>query len=94
MSEDIIIVQHLDGTRLRLWFRDGSVGEIDLAEIVEFTGIFEPLNDPEFFKQVRINPEAGCIEWPNGADLDPLVLYSAVTGEPIVLSGNRLMVDV
>jgi hypothetical protein len=47
--------------------------------------VFEPLSDPEFFSQVRVDEDAGTIVWPNGADLDPLVLHSKVTGIPIAL---------
>lgn len=50
-----------------------------------FVGVFEPLRDPAFFAQVRVDPEAGTLVWPNGADLDPLVLHSRVTGRPITL---------
>ena len=46
-------------------------------------GVFEPLKDPAFFRQVRLNGEAGTIEWPNGVDLCPDVLYSRATGIPI-----------
>lgn len=53
--------------------------------MISFDGVFEPLRDPAFFSQVRVDPEAGTIVWPNGADLDPLVLHSRVTGVPITL---------
>jgi hypothetical protein len=36
---------------------------------------FEPLSDPTFFAQVRVDEDLGTITWPNGADLDPLVLH-------------------
>jgi hypothetical protein len=41
------------------------------------------LKDRACFAQVRVGPEFGTIVWPNGADLDPLVLYSRITGSPL-----------
>lgn len=41
------------------------------------------MQDMEFFKQVRVDPEAGTIVWPNGVDFCPDVLYSLATGKPI-----------
>ena len=69
--------------RLQLRFEDGVEGIIDLAEIIQFTGVFAPLKDRDYFVQVRVNPDAGTICWPDEADLDPDVLYALVTGEPI-----------
>jgi len=69
--------------RLLLRFDDGAEGEIDIQKMTTFEGVFEPLKDPAFFSQVRVDHEAGTIVWPNGADLDPLVLHSKITGIPI-----------
>jgi hypothetical protein len=46
-------------------------------------GVFEPLDDPAYFQQVRLSAGGGTIEWPNGVDLCPDVLYSKATGIPI-----------
>jgi hypothetical protein len=61
---------------VELIFKDGSVGQVDLApSIVGRGGVFEALNDPSVFGQVRVDPESGTIVFPNGVDLDPDVLY-------------------
>ena len=59
-------------------------GELDLGKMVSFRGVFEPLRDEAEFARVRVDPDTGTIVWPSGADLCPDVLYSAVTGKPIV----------
>jgi hypothetical protein len=62
-----------------------AAGEVDLGSTLSFHGVFAPLRDIAEFAKVRVNPEFGTIVWPNGADLDPDVLYSTITGEPIDL---------
>ena len=83
MLKDIVKVKPLKDLRLHLEFEDGVKGEVDIRRLVKFRGVFEPLEDEAFFAQVEVNPEWGTIFWPNGADLDPGVLYSMVTGEKI-----------
>ncbi len=83
MLKDIVEVRPLDGYRLFLRFEDAVEGEVDVAKMIRFGGVFAPLEDREKFREVRVNRDTGTICWPNGADLDPDVLYSSVTGEPI-----------
>jgi hypothetical protein len=83
MLKDVTSVQPLDGYRLHIQFEDGVEGAVNLAEIISFTGVFAPLKDHAYFVQVYVNPDLGTICWPNGADIDPDVLYALVTGEPI-----------
>lgn len=45
-------------------------------------GVFRPLEDPAYFSQVRVDPESGAIEWHNGVDFCPDVVYSLATGKP------------
>lgn len=63
-------VTHLQDFNLRITFSDGSTRVVDLSDQLDGE-VFEPLRDPAFFSAVRINPETGTIEWPNGADFAP-----------------------
>jgi hypothetical protein len=81
--KDIVEVHPLDGYRLRLRFEDGAEGVIDLAQLVPFSGVFAPLRERSEFILVQVNSELGTVCWPSGADLDPDVLYSLVTGEAL-----------
>jgi hypothetical protein len=83
MLRDIVEVQVVGEYQLQLRFEDGVEGVVDISKLVEFSGIFAPLKDKEFFSQVRVQPEWGTIYWPNGADLDPDVLYSQVADRPL-----------
>jgi hypothetical protein len=86
MLKDIVDVRVMDGYQLHLRFEDGVGGTVDVAGLVTFTGVFAPLRAHDYFRQVRVNAELGTICWPNGADLDPDVLYSLVSGEPILVA--------
>jgi hypothetical protein len=80
-------VRHVEAYRLEVTFADGVRAELDFSDrIVGRGGVFEPLEDVSFFKQVRVDPEAGTLVWPNDVDLDPDVLYSEATGTPIEVS--------
>ncbi|MEO8381377.1 MAG: DUF2442 domain-containing protein [Acidobacteriota bacterium] len=75
---DVTEAHYLSGYTVWLRFEDGTEGEIDLSE--ELDGpVFEPLRDQTYFAQLRVNPETGTIEWPNGADLAPEFLYDKVS---------------
>ena len=90
MLKDVVAVKPLGGYRVHLRFEDGRQGELDLGTMIDFEGVFAPLRDEKEFARVRVNPDSGTIDWPNGADLDPDVLYSAVTGEPIPVAGDKV----
>lgn len=80
---DVMNVDVLDGYRLRLRFEDGAEGDVDVTDLVPFEGVFAPLRDGAAYTSVRVDPDLGTIVWPNGADLDPAVLYPKVTGAPL-----------
>ena len=68
-------VEPLSGFRVRLGFTDGSSKEIDLEQYLRGP-VFEPIRkNVEVFRSVSVDHRAGTIVWPNGADIDPDVLY-------------------
>lgn len=83
MLMDVVQVEVLEPYRLRLKFEDGLIGEVDIARLVRFEGIFEALQAPGTFVTVRVDPELGTIVWPNGADLDAAVLRAAIIEEQL-----------
>jgi hypothetical protein len=54
---------------------------VNLEPIFSFRGIFAPLKDAACFAQIRVDSESGSICWPNGADMDPDVLYGRLVPE-------------
>jgi hypothetical protein len=69
---------------LELTFADGRQARLDFKDrVVGRGGVFAPLEDPEFFKRVRADPEIGTLVWPNEVDFCPDVLYGEATGIPI-----------
>jgi len=59
---------------LHVEFDDGTTQTIDFRPVLAGQ-LFGPLRDVELFNQVRIDPEAKTLVWPNGADFDPAMLH-------------------
>lgn len=79
-------VQPLRGFVVLVELDDGTSREVDLEPYLRGP-IFEPLrHSPELFRSVRV--EGATIAWPNGADIDPDVLYYGL--EPAWTARERL----
>ena len=92
MSVRVKSVQHVRDYVLELHFSDGSQGQIDFRNrIVGRGGVFASLEDIDVFRQVRVDPEAGTITWPNGVDFCPDVLHHEAMGAPLpqLLASHR-----
>lgn len=59
---------------LRLVFDDEVSKRVDVTPLLRGP-VFLPLLDPEEFGRVLLDPVAGTVVWPNGADLAPEALY-------------------
>jgi hypothetical protein len=58
-------------------------GFVNVRELVQFTGVFQLLQDASFFAQVMADPELRTVSWPNDADFESDVLSAKVTGRPM-----------
>lgn len=65
----------LEGCIVHVRFEDGLRADVDLSYLLTRSGVFRPLRDPDFFRQLRPDPELGTIVWPNEADIAPETLY-------------------
>lgn len=64
------------GYAVNVRFEDGTAAEVDLSYLLDYGGVFEPLRDREFFRQLDVYPERQTIFWPNEADIAPETLYA------------------
>lgn len=78
---DVTHVEVLGDHRLRLTFKDGTVGDVAFGEH-EWRGVLAPLADPELFARVRVDGESGTIAWPGGLDVAPEPLYAEARAHP------------
>lgn len=77
MDYDVLEARYVRGHVVWLRFRDGSQGEIDLS--AAFNGpIFEPLRDPNYFRQFSLNTQFHTLVWPNDEDIAPEYLHERV----------------
>jgi uncharacterized protein DUF2442 len=67
-----------NGYTVHVRFEDGTSADVDLSYLTAYGGVFAPLRDPAYFRQLRADHEAGTIVWPNDADIAPETLYAHV----------------
>ncbi len=78
----------LDDYVVRVMFADGEIRDVDLSRFLDGP-VFGPLRDWQLFRRVTIDPESRTVTWPNGADLDPDVIYM-----PSLLDDDTVLITV
>ena len=74
-------VQPLQAFKALVTFDNDTRKEIDLEPYLHGP-VFEPIrSEPAVFRSMKI--EGGTIAWPNGADIDPDVLYYGLKPAPM-----------
>lgn len=80
MVPDVVTVIPRAPYIVRVVFADGEVRDVDIEPLLDGQ-VFAPLRDPDEFAKAFVDPETHTLAWPNGADLDPDILYD-VTLKP------------
>jgi len=60
---------------LHLHFRNGRRKRVNLLPLLDGP-IFKLLRRPSYFRRATLDPVAGTVVWPNGADIAPETLYA------------------
>lgn len=59
---------------IEILFDDGTKKSIDLEPVL-YGEMYGALKNKALFEKVELDPQVGTIQWPNGADFDPAILY-------------------
>lgn len=76
MAPDLRAAIPLEPYVVRVVFADGEVRDVNIEPLLSGP-VFGPLRDHSMFEQVSVDEVGETIAWPNGADLDPDVIYGS-----------------
>ncbi len=71
----VTAVEYIESYKLKLTFNDKVSKTVDLQNIVGGNGVFKPLKNINYFKNVRLDDTGTTVCWDNGADICPDSLY-------------------
>lgn len=75
MYWDVVSVKPKQHLVLEIQFTDGLKGDVYFKPS-HLTGVFEPLNDERFFREVYI--DHGVVTWPGELDLAPDTMHKEI----------------
>jgi hypothetical protein len=83
-------VRHVKDHELEVTFANGERRVVPFADEIITAGgeMARPLQKVSYFAKASVNAEAGVLEWPNGFDVDPDILYWLATGKPITFASD------
>jgi hypothetical protein len=76
---DVINAKYIEDYKLEIEFSDNSKGVIDFSDYLKRPGLYQNLNDINFFKNFIVDNTLNTLTWKNGLDIAPDTLYFKVT---------------
>jgi Protein of unknown function (DUF2442) len=91
----VISVRPTNGFSIEVEFADGSWRLVDLSGLVGRRP-YTRLQEPDFFRQVRVEETIHSIAWPNGVDISPDALHgdAASPGVHVVEAADSVPITV
>lgn len=89
MLRRILEAVPISGTQLRLTFSDDDIIEVDLLKEIQQGGVFAPLSDPDFFKQVAIVDHGRVLSWPGDIEFCADALWLQARGKAAFANSER-----
>lgn len=84
MYFNVSSAEYLNDYRIKISFKNGKTGIVDLAEYISEGEIYTEIRSHNDFK--NFNVEFGTLVWKDGEiDIAPETLYEKATGEKIIL---------
>ena len=77
---EVTSAEYIEGHKIRLSFNTGQSGIVDLKDAL-WGPIFEPIKDPNAFKQFKLSKTLHTICWENDADFAPEFLLDKMIGQ-------------
>lgn len=74
MYWDLVLAEHIGDYKVKVVFKDGKQGIVDLEHKLHGE-VFSSLSSITEFSKFYIHPELCILTWPNGADLAPEFVY-------------------
>lgn len=66
--------EYIEGYKLRILFNNNKEKVVDLEKEL-YGPIYKQLKDVNYFKKVFVDPDLITVQWPNGEDFSPDLLY-------------------
>ena len=77
----VLKIRYIENHVLEITFETGEKGLADFSRYAIRGGVFSRFADPDYFRQVSVDPEWGVLCWPGDVDIAPETVYEMVTGK-------------
>ena len=85
MKYDLKKIEYLHDYIYRVFFEDGTSGEVDFSNVVDSVKPYQFLLNLDLFKKAYVHPELKTLTWADNLDYDPIIKSVFVCGNAFIL---------